>query len=109
MVSQPCHLMAQEQFASHRELTLEVVRTLENSPDRRLWLLRCTDCGQYYLKGYEQFRDWADGEGKAHVRYRPITPDQVREADRSLKRAWKMVHSRPYILWDDQGRLCWQD
>ena len=48
MVSQPCHLMAQEQFASHRELTLEVVRTLENSPDRRLWLLRCTDCGQYY-------------------------------------------------------------
>jgi len=108
MGSQTCHLIAQEQFASHNELPLEVVRTLEYNNDRRLWLLRCTNCGQYYLKGYEQLNDWADGEGKVTVRYRPITPDQVREVDQSLKRAWKMVHSRPYILWDDQGRLHWQ-
>jgi hypothetical protein len=103
-----CHLIAQEQFANHNQLTLKVVRTLEHAPNRRLWLLRCTDCGQYYLKGYEQIKDWADGEGKVQVKYRPITDEQVREADRSLKRAWKMARSRPYILWDEEGRLRWR-
>lgn len=107
MSSQACHLMEQKQFASHSQLTLEAVRTLEHGPERRMWLLRCIKCGQHYLKGYQQLRDWADGEGQARVYYRPITPDQVREVDQSLERAWELVHSRPYILWDEQGGLRW--
>ena len=102
-----CHLTGQEKFASHDELTLEVVRTLESGPQRRLWLLRCTDCGQCYLKAYEQLEDWADGGGKVQVRYRPISSAQVREVDLSLTLAWDLVHSQPFLLWDEQGQLDW--
>ena len=107
MSSPTCHLMEQKQFASHSQLTFETARTLEYGPGRRLWLLRCVECGQYYLKGYQQLQDWADGEGQARVYYRPITPDQVREIDQSLERARELLYSRPYILWDEQGQLRW--
>ena len=102
-----CHLMGQREFAGHNQLKLEVVRTLEYGRKRRLWLLRCQDCGQHYLKGYKQLGDWVKGEGKARVQYRPIDPDQLRKIELSLTQAWKLVDSRPYILWDEKGQLHW--
>jgi hypothetical protein len=99
--------MGQKQFASHNQLTLEPVRTLEYGPGRRMWLLRCVKCGQYYLKGYQQLQDWVEGQGQVRVYYRPVTPNQLHEIDQSLERAWELVQSRPYILWDEQGRLRW--
>lgn len=99
--------MEQTQFASHNQLTLETVRTLEYGPQRRIWLLRCIRCGQYYLKGYEQLQDWADGDGQARVYYRPISLDQLREAEQSLTRAWELIQSRPHIFWDEKGQLRW--
>ena len=84
-----------------------MVRTLERGPERRLWLLRCLDCGQFYLKSYEQLEDWADGGGRTQVQYRPINPAQVHEVDVSLNQAWKLVHSRPYILWEEEEKLRW--
>jgi hypothetical protein len=99
--------MEQKEFSSHNQLKLEVVRTLEYGRERRLWLLRCQDCGQHYLKSYQQLNDWAEGEGKVQVQYRPIAPDQLRKIELSLKQAWKLADSRPYILWDEKGQLHW--